>query len=202
MTKLLKGEKKMKKTIGLAVITASVFFAPCAMAEKGMWEMSVAGNIEKSTNKVKVTGFADTSSDTTNTFINVDVGRYFTSRLVGRVNLSTFGTETSTSKSLGTALGVGVKYYFGESAKSAWVPFVQGGINVVAQENKSTAGGTTTTTNLGGMGFVGGGGVSYFLSEDVSADVALQLFYNSLTSSAFDMTQSGTRLLFGLTGRF
>jgi hypothetical protein len=172
------------------------------MAEKGKWEMSIAGNIENSTSKVKVSGFSDTSSDSTNTFVNVDVGRYFTSRLVGRVDLGMFGTDTGGSKSMGTTVGAGVKYYFGESAKSAWVPFVQGGVNIVAVETTSTVAGKSTTTSLGGAGLVGGGGVSYFISEDVSADLALQLFYNSLTSSSFDMTQSGTRLLFGLTGRF
>jgi hypothetical protein len=188
----------MKKSISLLVIAVSMFAAPCAMAEKGMWEMSIAGNVENSSSTVKVNGVSGASQDSTNTFVNVDVGRYFTSKLVGRVSLAMFGSDTAGSKSTGTAIGVGVKYYFGEGAKSQWVPFVNGGINVVGAEAKSG----NTTTSFTGAGIVGGGGVSYFISEDVSADLSLQGFANSMTSGNFDMTQSGTRFLFGLTGRF
>ena len=188
----------MKKSVGLLVIAASVFAAPCAMAEKGKWEMSIAGNVENSSSTVKVNGVSGPSQDSTNTFVNVDVGRYFTSKLVGRVNLSMFGSDSGGAKTTGTAIGVGVKYYFGESAKSAWVPFVNGGINVVGAETKAG----NTTFSFTGAGLVGGGGVSYFISEDVSADLSLQAFANSMSSGSTDMTQSGTRLLFGLTGRF
>lgn len=189
----------MQKKIGLAVIAASVIFAPCAMAaEKGMWEISVAGNIENSTSKYKVSG-TTTSQDTTDTFINVDVGRYFTPRLVGRVDLSMFGSKSGSDySSLGTGIGVGVKYYFGEAAKSQWVPFVNGGVNVVMLSAKSAG----VTTDYSGAGLVGGGGVSYFITEEVSGDISLQGFYNSMSGSGIDVTQSGTRLLFGLTARY
>jgi hypothetical protein len=187
----------MKKSIGMALIVASVCVAPSAMAQKDMWEISVAGNIEDSTNEVD-TGFGTSSTDSTNTFINVDVGRYFTSKLVGRVNLSMFGNESGGSKSLGTGIGVGVKYYFGEAARAQWVPFVQGGINVVSMESKS--GGISSTYNGGGV--AGGGGVSYFITEEVSGDVALQGFVNYLTGEGVDLTQDGFRLLFGLTARY
>jgi hypothetical protein len=194
----LKGEKKMKKTICLAVITASVIFAPCAMAEKGMWEISIAGNIENSSSKYKVNGVTGASQDSTNTFINVDVGRYFTPRLVGRVDLSMFGTDSAGTSSVGTGIGAGVKYYFGEAAKAQWVPFVNGGVNVVMQSIKATG----VSTSYSGAGLVGGGGVSYFITEEVSGDISLQAFYNSLSGSGVDLTQSGTRLLFGLTARY
>jgi outer membrane protein W len=188
----------MKKSIALLVIAASVFAAPSAMAEKGKWEMSIAGNVENSTSKTKVNGTSTGSTDSTNTFINVDVGRYFTSKLVGRVDLSMFGTDSGGTSSVGTAIGVGVKYYFGEAAKSAWVPFVNGGVSVVGLSAKSAG----TTTTFSGAGLVGGGGVSYFISEDVSADLSIQAFANSMTGSSVDLNQSGTRVLFGLTGRF
>jgi len=183
----------MRKSIGMAVVAASVFVAPAAMAQKGMWEMSVAGNIEDSTTKV-----GNTSTTTTNTFINVDVGRYFTSKLVGRVSVSMFGTEGGGSKSIGTGVGAGVKYYFGEAAKAQWVPFVNGGLNVVQQE--STAAGTTTTYT--GVGVVGGGGVSYFITEEVSGDISAQYFNNTLSGGGVDLDQDGFRLLFGLTARY
>lgn len=188
----------MNKSIRVAVIAASVFVAPCAMAEKGMWELSVAGNIEKSSSKTKVNGYTSPSTDSTNTFINLDVGRYFTSKLVGRVDLSMFGTDSSGTSSVGTTIGVGVKYYFGEAAKSQWVPFVNGGVNLVGLSMKAAG----TTTTYSGAGLAGGGGVSYFITEEVSGDISLQGFYNAMTGSSVDMTQSGTRLLFGLTARY
>jgi hypothetical protein len=189
----LLGGNKMKKSIGLALIMASVFAAPSAMAQKGMWEMSVAGNVENSTNEYD-TGAGTTSIDSTNTFINVDVGRYFTPKLVGRVSVGMFGSETGGTKSLGMTVGAGVKYYFGEAAKSQWVPFVNGGLNIVSLD----AGGTTYS----GAGVVGGGGVSYFITEEVSGDVSLQAFGNYMTGNSIDVTQTGTRLLFGLTARY
>lgn len=183
----------MKNTIRLAIIAASMLAAPYAMAEAGMWEISVAGNVENSSSEFD-TGAGTSSSDSTNTFINVDVGRYFTSKLVGRVNLSMFGSESGSTKSLGTGLGVGVKYYFGEAAKSQWVPFVNGGLSIVAVESAGTT--------FNGFGAVGGGGVSYFITEEVSGDVSLQGFANYMTGSSVDLTQTGTRVLFGLTARY
>jgi hypothetical protein len=191
--------EKMKKNLGLAFIAASVFVAPCAMAEKGMWELSVAGNVENSSSKTKGHGYTSPSTDTTNTFVNVDVGRYFTPRLVGRVDLGIFGSDSSSFSSVGTTVGVGVKYYFGEAAKSKWVPFVNGGANVVRLSSKPSGGASTTYL---GEGLVGGGGVSYFITEEVSGDISLQAFYNGMTASSVDLTQSGVRALFGLTARY
>ena len=184
----------MKKRIGMAVIVASVFAASSAMAaQQGMWEMSVAGNIENSSSTYDAGGFSSTQ-DTTSTFVNVNVGKYFTPKLVGQVNLSLFGSDSGGAKSTGTAVGAGVKYYFGEAAKAQWVPFVDGGVNVVQFES----GGTTVS----GAGLVGGGGVSYFITEEVSGDISGQLFYNFMSGGGFDVTQSGVRLLFGLTVRY
>ncbi len=183
----------MKRSIGVALIVASVCVAPSAMAQEGMWEISVAGNIEDSSSTYDAGGFSSTS-DTTSTFVNANIGKYFTSKLVGRVNLSLFGSDSGGAKSTGTAAGVGVKYYFGEAAKSQWVPFVDGGVNVVQVES----GGTTVS----GAGLAGGGGVSYFITEEVSGDISGQLFYNYMSGGGFDVTQDGFRLLFGLTARY
>lgn len=189
----LLGGNKMKKSIGMALIVASVFAAPSAMAQKGMWEMSVAGNVENSTSTYDAGGFSS-STDTTSTFVNVTVGKYFTSKLVGQVNVSLFGSDSGGAKSTGTAAGAGVKYYFGEAAKAQWVPFVDGGVNLVQFES----GGTTVS----GAGLAGGGGVSYFITEEVSGDISGQLFYNFMSGGGFDVTQDGFRLLFGLTARY
>lgn len=190
----------LKAGTGTALIAASLFVAPSAMAEKGMWEMSIAGNIESKTSTV-TTDFGSSSSDQTQTFIAADVGRYFTPKLVGRVSLSMFGSDDGTNSSVGTTAGVGVKYYFGEAAKSKWVPFVQGGVNLVMFSSTSPG----TTTDAFGAGIVGGGGVSHFLTEDVSIDVAGQLYYDSMVIDAPSnptMENDGLRILFGLTARY
>lgn len=184
-------------SIGAAVIATSIFAAPSAMAEKGMWEMSVAANIESSTSTV-TTDFGSFSSDTTQTFITADVGRYFTPKLVGRVSASMFGSDDGQgNSSLGTNVGAGIKFYFGEGAKSKWVPFVQGGLNIAIYD-----GGTFTAS---GMGIVGGGGVSHFLTEEVSLDISGQYYYDYMTMDTVGsptLENDGLRILFGLTARY
>ena len=188
----------MKKNIGTVVFAASMLVATSAFAEKGKWEISIAGNIDDQTQDISAPGGFTSSSDSTSTFVNLDIGRYFTSKLVGRVSLSLSGNESTGSSTTGTTVGVGLKYYFGEAAKSSLVPFVQGGLNGVFFE--STSGGTSS--DFFGVGVLGGGGLSYFISEDVSADLSLQVYANTLTGDLVDMDQSGTRLLFGLTARY
>lgn len=192
--------KISKGSISTALIAASLFAAPSAMAQKGMWEMSVAGNVESKSSTI-TTDFGSSSSDTTQTFIAADVGRYFTPKLVGRVSVSMFGSDDGTSSSVGTTAGVGVKYYFGQAAKSKWIPFVQGGVNLVMFSAESAG----FTTDAFGAGVVGGGGVSHFLTEEVSIDMALQAFADSLIVDAPGdptMENTGTRILFGVTARY
>lgn len=192
--------KISKGSVSAAVIAASLFAAPSAMAQKGMWELSAAGNIENKSSTMSGTGFSSTT-DTTQTFIAADVGRYFSPKLVGRVSVSMFGSDSGTSNSVGTTAGVGVKYYFGEAAKSKWVPFVQGGLNLVMFSSSSPG----TTTDAFGAGIVGGGGVSHFLTEDVSLDLAGQVFADTMTVDAPGsptLENSGLRILFGITARY
>jgi len=186
----------MKNNISAAVIVASMFMASSAMAEKGMWEMSVAANLDNTSSTVSGVGFSSTT-DTTQTFVSADVGRYFTPKLVGRVSLSMFGSDDGTTSTLGTTVGAGVKYYFGEAAQSKWIPFIQGGVNFVMFD--------MGTTNAYGVGLAGGGGVSHFLTEDVSLDLTGQLFYNSMTidtTGSPTLESSGQRILFGITARY
>lgn len=194
--------KISKGNISAVLITASLFVAPSAIAQKGMWEMSIAGNIENKSSTTTTT-FGSSTQDQTQTYVNANVGRYFTPKLVGRINLSMFGSDSGASSSLGTAVGAGVKFYFGEAAKSKWVPFVEGGVNIVMLSMTSPA--PVGTTNAYGAGIVGGGGVSHFLTEDVSIDLSGQIFYDSLTidtTGSPTMENSGQRILFGITARY
>jgi len=181
----------MKKLSSVAAIAASMFFATSAMAQKGAWEMSFAGNIESSTDSYSGGG----STDSKSTYVNVDVGRYFTDKLVGRVSVGLFGTDSGGNKTTMMNVGVGVKYYFGEAAASKWVPFVNGGFNVAQMD--------AGAISASGFGAILGGGVSHFMTEQVSMDLSLQAFTNSMsTSNNFDYTNSGSRILFGITARY
>ena len=192
---------KLIGSICMATILASMFVSHSALAEKGMWEMSVAGNISN-TSSTYTSTFGSSTTDTTQTFINADVGRYFTPKLVGRVSVSMFGSDSGGgNSSLGTAAGVGVKYYFGEAAKSKWIPFIQGGVNIVMFSSTSAG----NSSDAFGAGVVGGGGISHFLTEEVSIDLAGQLFYNSMTvnvTGSPTLEDSGQRVIFGVTARY
>jgi len=92
-----------------------------------------------------------------------------------------------------------VKYYFEEAAKSQFVPFVEGDLHLVGITNTTS----TTTSTINGAGMSAGVGASYFITEDVSGDVSVQAFADTLSSDAgVDITQSGVRVLFGLTARY
>lgn len=187
----------MKKSMVAAAVLAMCAASP-AMAQEGKWEMSVAGNMTATTTDVN--GF---SSDSTNTFLYFRLGQYLSPELVVSGNVSMFGSSSGggTTSSVGTTFGIGAKYYLDGAAKSAFVPFVEGEVHAVVMTSDSP--GVASTTTSGG-GFAFGVGGSYFLTEDVSADIAIQGFADGLTSdtSNADMTQSGVRMLFGLTARY
>ena len=181
----------MKKYIVFAAIAATMFVAPSAMAQKGSTEMSFSGNIESATNSYS----GAPSTKNKSSYVNADVGRYITNKLVVRVSVGQFGSESNGVTTTMTNIGGGVKFYFGEPADSKWIPFVNGGLNVASMKS-----GTMSAT---GYGLILGGGVSQFLTEQVSLDMSLQAFTNSMnTSNNFDYTNSGSRILFGITARY
>lgn len=186
----------MRRYISVAVIAALMLIATPAMAQKGSWEMSIAGNVENSTSTY-YSGYGSSESDNKQTYVNVAVGRYFTNKFVGKVNVGLFGSDDGTNKTTMANVGVGVKFYFGEPANSKWIPFVDGGLNIVTMDSGSMS--------ASGYGVEAGGGVSHFLSEEVSLDLSLHVFGNSMTADApgdptIDVT--GQRLLFGITARY
>ena len=174
-----------KTLVSSALIAASTLTSPLALAEKGQMETSVAASIDSS----KANGQSSTM-----TYVIAEVGRYFTPKLVGKVNASVFGFDSGGTTSTTIGVGAGAKYYFGESAKSKFVPFVLGDINVLS----SDSGGSSAT----GYGLEGGGGVAYFVTEDVSMDLSLKLYTQSFSSNGFTYDQSGQKLLFGITARY
>lgn len=187
----------MKKSMVAAALLA-ICAASSAMAQEGMWEASIAGNMTATTTDV-----GGVSSDSTSTFVYLRLGQYLTSQMVVSGSLSMFGTSSGggTTSSVGTTFGLGAKYYLDGAAKSAFVPFVEGEVHAIVMTSDSPFTTASTTT---GAGFAFGVGASYFVTEEVSMDMSFQGFADGLTSdtSSADMTQSGVRMLFGLTARY
>jgi hypothetical protein len=186
LEKLIIRSLKMKKTV-LAILAISMFAASAAMAEGNKQEISLSGYIDSSTDSVS-------STTSTTTVIDASYGYYFSPVLLGRVVAQDFNTSSAGSTTSMLALGGGVKYYFGESKKSSWVPFVIGDLLAVSMDAAGSSG--------SGMGFDGGVGGSYFLTESVSFDVTGKLYSNSFTINGTTDTVSGDRIEFGFTARF
>lgn len=187
--KTLINNSAFKGCLGVAVIAASMLAAPSAMAEEHQKEISIAASIDSSSNSGGGTSYSSTM-----TFINAAAGYYFKPKLVGMMNISLFSTDYAGTTSTSFGLGVGAKYYFGEAAKSKWVPFVLGYVDVDTMD----AGGTS----FSGGGITAGGGVSNFITEQVSMDITLEGYARSLSGGGISLTSSGGRLLFGMTARF
>jgi len=175
------------KRIALSFILASAVVAPSAFAEGSKVEASVYGNLSSST--ASYSG----ATAVTSTVIGLTGGYYITPKLVVNALVMVNGTETSGYDSQTLNIGGGVKFYFGNSAKNAVVPFVLGDIVIVS---------TSGTSSATGYGMQAGGGVSYFITEALSADVTGKLTYNSMSSSGTSFTTTGGLVNFGLTARF
>jgi len=183
----------MKKSI-VAIAVLSMFAAGSALAQEDKWEVSAAGNMTATS-----TDYGAGTSDSTSTFLYFRLGKYLSPQMVVSGNISVFGNDDGTNSSVGSTLGGGVKYYFEEAAKSQFVPFVEGDLHLVGITNTTS----TTTSTINGAGMSAGVGASYFITEDVSGDVSVQAFADTLSSDAgVDITQSGVRVLFGLTARY
>lgn len=186
----------MKRSIVTLMALLSVFVVGSAMAQDGKWEASIAGNME-----AKSTDYGAGSSDTTSTFLYLRLGQYLSPQLVISGNVAMFGTSSGggTTSSVGSTFGMGAKYYLDGATKSAFVPFVE--LDVHAVVASSTASNIVST--MTGAGISGGVGGSYFITEDVSADMSVQGFSDGLSDDyGSEITQSGMRVLFGLTARY
>ena len=107
--------------------------------------------------------------------------------------VNVIGTKSAGYDSQVIQLGGGAKYYLGNAAKNAVVPFVLGDLVLT-----SISGGSSGS----GYGLDAGGGVSYFISETLSADTTAVLAYNNWNFSGFTSTSTGVQINFGLTARF
>lgn len=176
----------MKKT-GIAILVMSMFAATSAMADANKQEISLSGYIDSSSDSAS-------STTTTTTVVDASYGYYFSPVLLGRIVAQDFNTSSGGSTTSTLALGGGVKYYFGDAKKASWVPFVVADLLTVSIQASGVSG--------SGMGFDGGVGGSYFLTESVSFDVTGKLYSQSITINGASDTVSGDRIEFGFTARF
>ena len=173
------------KKITLGLILASALAAPSAFAAGNKMEASVNGFLQSST--------SSPGGSSSITIIQLKGGYYVLPKMVVSALVNVIGTKSPGYDSQWIQLGGGAKYYFGNAAKNAVVPFVLGDLVLT-----SISGGSSGS----GYGFDAGGGVSYFISETLSADTTAVLAYNNLNYSGFTSTSTGVQINFGLTARF
>lgn len=182
----------MKKS-AIAVLVMSAFAATSAMAAGNKNETSIAGSLD----------FQSTPSSTTTGMVMLDQGFYLSPQLVARVSLFELLSDSAAMSSAMMSIGGGVKYYLGQSSKSAVVPFVLGGagFSFLSVSTPVTCGFVCTggTSSYTGFSYQGGAGVAFFMTEDVSVDGTLQYYSNSFGSG---MDTSGLRLNVGITARY
>lgn len=128
-------------------------------------------------------------SDLEQTTIHLRYGRYMTPQAVATVGISRASFEGSGVDFTMTSFTVGGKYYFGQRAASAVLPFADLAVGIALTDTPGQDG-TDFTWEIGG-------GVAYFLSDTTSVDASIR-YYHTDTES----TTKGLRMFFGITARF
>jgi hypothetical protein len=98
--------------------------------------------------------------------------------------------------------GAGLKYYFLNSAKDAYVPYALGSYSYASQQSQMTItdpvlGTYTSTSTVNGTSYDYGVGVSFFSTEDASIDLTIKGYNRSMGGASID----GTVALLGATFR-
>lgn len=214
----------MKKSASI-ILAMTAFFSASAMAEENVVvvnEPAVAVNeqpvvAKRHRQETSIAGYfqKQTSPDSSTTlFVKVDEGFYFTPRFLGMVSVNGLITGSGNSEVLMENVGVGLKYYFRDAAKSRVVPFVLGNVGIslldlpYSKTYVSCLTCTPYTINyhdaLLGYSVQAGFGMAIFMTEDVSTDISLQFYSNNYSAGVYypSMSQSGGVLNFGITARF
>ena len=183
---------------------AAVVNEPAVATKRHRKETSLAGYFQKQT----------TPDSSSTIFVKLDQGFYFTPRFLGTVSVNGLITGSGNSEVTMMGVGVGLKYYFRDAAKSRVVPFVLGNVGLSMLSlpySKTYFCGTTCTPYtvnytdfLAGYALQVGGGLAIFMTEDVSTDISLQAYSNNYSAGTYypSMTQGGAVLNFGITARF
>lgn len=180
----------MVSKLKYAVLVAALGFSVTAMAAEKQSELSIAGSLSSLSSK---SGGTTTTSDMTN--ISLAYGYYFSSQMVGQVNLNFISAGSAGSTMTIFAPGAGVKYYFQPGSKGDTVPFAGARLDLISiSESGGTSGSGTQIT-----GFVG---ASNFVSETASLDLTLSLSAGSVTINSTSVDQTNTTLAVGFTQRF
>jgi hypothetical protein len=194
----------MKKSMA-AVAMLSMFVAGSAMAEESMFASLLNGGKSAGgyAGERTLMGMIDIGDKTTTGTVFLSEGRYIDAKtVISFVLMDTLSVTDSggpaESVSNFMTIGMGAKYYLGEPAKSATVPFVLGNAGILFMASSTTSSGVTTDSSDTGFSIQGGGGFAHFVTEEVSLDGTAQVYSNSISGSS----SSGVRLNVGLTARF
>lgn len=174
----------------LAVLVAALGFSMSALAAEKQSEFSIAGSLSSLTSKPS--GGASETTDMTN--ISLAYGYYFTSQMVGQLNLNYISAGTGGATMTFTTPGVGVKYYFTRGGKGDIVPFVGARLDLLSVSGPGFSGSGSQIT-----GYVG---ASNFVSETASLDLTFSASAGSVTVSGSTVDQTNTILAVGFTQRF
>ncbi len=194
----------MKKSM-VAVAMLSMFVAGSAMAEESMFASLLNGGKSAGgyAGERTLMGMIDIGDKTTTGTVFMSEGRYIDAKtVISFVLMDTLSVTDSggpaESVSNYMTVGMGAKYYLGEPAKSATVPFVLGNAGILFMASSTTSSGVTTSSSDTGFSIQGGGGFAHFVTEEVSLDGTAQVYSYSISGTS----TSGVRLNIGLTARF
>lgn len=194
----------MKKSMA-AVAMLSMFVAGSAMAEESMFSSLLNGGKSAGgyAGERTLMGMIDIGDTTTTGTVFLSEGRYIDAKtVISFVLMDTLSVTDSggpaESVSNFMTIGMGAKYYLGEPAKSATVPFVLGNAGILFMSSSTTVSGVTYDSSETGFSIQGGGGFAHFVTEEVSLDGTAQVYSHSISGTS----TSGVRLNVGLTARF
>ncbi|MBA3023392.1 MAG: hypothetical protein FP821_05785 [Sideroxydans sp.] len=200
----------MKKSMA-AVAMLSMFVAGSAMAEESMFASLLKGGKSAGgyAGERTLMGVIDIGDTTTTGTVFLSEGRYIDAKtVISFVLMDTLSVTDSGGRnevvSNFMTIGVGAKYYLGEPAKSATVPFVLGNAGILFMSSSITRPDpftnipVTTDSSNTGFSIQGGGGFAHFVTEEVSLDGTAQVYSYSISGAS----TSGVRLNVGLTARF
>ncbi|VBB46739.1 putative OprF membrane domain protein [uncultured Paludibacter sp.] len=142
--------------LALAILCSSAIFA---QTEKGNLVVSGSTSLQ-----IQNSSWSDDNGSTTTVQFNPSIGYFVANNLCVGVSLSVMSQDESSQFSILPSLG----YYF--PVQGSLKPYLQLGLGYGSLKSGSSS--------VGGLAVGAGGGVAYFLNENVSLDFGLQYLRN------------------------
>lgn len=183
----------MKKIFVVIILAAALFTwssveAAVSALQEGKSELG--GNADITSTSVTYTGGSSTSSSTS---LGFTYGYFLTDavQLAGRIFAT--ATKSESTESTTTYYYLEGKYHFYEKGQDM-IPYLGLGLGALNIKSDSTSG--------SGSSYALMGGIKYFISENTSANVELNLSSNKYSMGGTDITAATTRLWAGFSYYF